>query len=109
MLSQENFEVVDAENADEADFADLPGGKHLEVLGADIALRGCTRQGDAVVQMHYFARPFPKGDVYRVSRMKHCQCRRMVYRLCHYENGVLKVSVCILSGGATDDSGRSLV
>lgn len=109
MLSQENFEAVDAENADEADFADLPGGKHLEILSADIALRCCARQGDAVVQMHDFARPFPKGDVYRVSRMKHCQRRCMVYCLCHYEKGVLKVSVCILSGGATDDSGRSLV
>lgn len=82
-LSQENFEVVDAEDADESDFADLPGGKHLEVLCAYIALRGCARQGDAVVQMHDFARPFPKGDVYWVARMEHCQCRCMVYRLCH--------------------------
>lgn len=109
MSSQENFEAVDAENADEADFSDLTGGKHLEVLGADIALRCCARQGDAVMQMNDFARPFPKGDVYRVARMEHCQCRCMVYRLCHYEKGVLKVSVCILSGSATDDSGRSLV
>lgn len=71
MSSQENFEAVDAENADEADFADLPGGKHLEVLGADIALRGCTRQGDAVVKMHYLAIAFPKGKVYRVAAVEH--------------------------------------
>lgn len=71
MSSQENFEAVDAENADEADFSDLTGGKHLEVLGADIALRGCTRQGDAVVKMHYLAIAFPKGKVYRVAAVEH--------------------------------------
>ena len=44
MSSQENFEAVDAENADEADFSDLTGGKHLEVLGADIAMLRTARR-----------------------------------------------------------------
>lgn len=108
-LSQENFEAVNSENADEADFTDLAGGQDFEVLGAGISCGGLVGECDAVVKMHDFARPFPKGDVYRVSRMKHCQRRCMVYCLCHYEKGVLNVSVCILSGSATDDSGRSLV
>ena len=67
--SEENFEAVYAENADEADFSDLAGGQDLEVLGAGVSCGGFIRERDAVVKMHYFAVAFPKGKVYGVARM----------------------------------------
>lgn len=59
-LSEENFEAVNTENADEADFSYLAGGQHLEVLGAGISCGGFIGECDAVVQMHGFAVSFPK-------------------------------------------------
>ena len=67
--SEENFEAVNAENADEAYFSDLAGGQDLEVLGAGVSCGGFIRERDAVVKMHYFAVAFPKGKVYGVARM----------------------------------------
>lgn len=34
VYSEENFEAVNAKNADVSDFSDLAGGQELEVLGA---------------------------------------------------------------------------
>lgn len=67
--SEENFEAVYTENADEAYFSDLAGGQDLEVLGAGVSCGGFIRERDAVVKMHYFAVAFPKGKVDGVARM----------------------------------------
>ena len=82
-MSEENFEAVNAENADEADFSYLAGGQYLEVLGAGISCGGFVGKRDAVVQMHGFAISFPKGKVYWVAAVQHGECRCVVDSLCH--------------------------
>ena len=69
--SEENFEAVYSENADEAYFADLAGGQYLEVLGAGVTSGGLVGECDAVVQMHYLAVAFPEGNVDWVAAVEH--------------------------------------
>ncbi len=87
--SEENFEAVYTENADEADFADLAGGQDLEVLGAGVASGGLVGECDAVVQMHDFAVAFPKGKVYGVAAVEHSECRSVMDCVCHQLKGFL--------------------
>lgn len=65
----------------------MAGGQDLEVLGAGISCGGLVGERDAVVKMHYIAVAFPKGKVYGVARMQHCEggcmvdCLHNVYSL----------------------------
>ena len=66
---EENFKVIDAEDAAVADSAALAGGKQLDV--APTSVKGIAQRYD-VAEFEYRAVGFPHGNIDWVAGVEHC-------------------------------------
>ena len=70
-VSEKYLAVIDAENADVADFAYLAGREDFEILTAGVTCALFVRERDYVMEVYDFAVGFPEGNVDGVAGAKH--------------------------------------
>ena len=73
---EENFEVVNAEDAAVANFADLPRREQFYIASSGIKI---VAERNAIMQVKYFAVCFPNGNIHRVAAVKHSASGGNVY------------------------------